>query len=310
MMPIGSLAERVRFPEAFVAALIIHLLALFLVEPIRGFLPASPDLQMVPVQPEPLQFTFVNLPDEVRVEENPDARFFSDADRLARADKPPEETGDSDIPQSEGNSSMIEITPPEPQETFVEPSTEVAEPQPPQPDPPPAGGPEPAPPQEPETDGPVRQPPADIEASPENRTEKILEALRDVAESKPGGFDTRFESRQPSRIWEFGGLSFETKNFEWGDYARRLQEIIRSNWRIPLSAQMGEIGKCRFRFTIERDGQLSSIELVKSSGIPALDNAAQQALQASSPVPPLPARFPKERETVTCGFYYNLRIDR
>ena len=141
MNPIGSLADRVRFPEAFVAALIIHLLAMFLVEPIRGLFPASPDLQLAPVQPEPLRFTFVNLPEEVRVEENPDARFFSDADRLARADAPPEETGDSDIPQSEGNSSMIEITPPEPEETFEETSTEGAEPQPPQPDTPPAGSP-------------------------------------------------------------------------------------------------------------------------------------------------------------------------
>jgi len=63
------------------------------------------------------------------------------------------------------------------------------------------------------------------------------------------------------------------------------------------------------RFVIEKDGTLSTIKILSESGVPAYDSAAQLALEASNPLPPLPSDFPKEREGVTGRFLYNIWND-
>jgi TonB family protein len=264
-----------------------------------------------------LQFTFVNLPDEVVVEENPDAPFWSDANREARSEEPPETVEEeSDLPYSEGNTDMVEITPAPsdgladvvgpPDEPVPEPEAVPEVPEPGESDGAPAAtevdpleGSRPVP----EPAEPLPEP----EPDPEARDARLLQALRDVSLYQPEGFDTKFDQRQRPKISEFGGLSFETKDFDWGDYARRILEIIRSNWRAPMAFRLGETGKCAFRFTIERDGTISVIEPHYSSGKAALDNAAEQALEASNPLPPLPADFPHSRERVTLHFLYGVR---
>ena len=312
MNTIGNLVDRIRFPQAFLIALVLHIL-LFLLFFLFGkeFLALATLAADEPLSltSDPIRFTFVDLPDELLVKENPDAKFFSDANREIRSEEPPAEAEESDLPFSEGNSSMVEITPPELDGFRTSDDIDAKNqlfPEPPDPEPEPEEtviDPEetfPGIPEEPRETGP----------EPLNRQERIRQALREVLRLKTQGFDTKFENQTRPKISEFGGLSFDTKDFDWADYARRLIEIIRHNWRIPLAVQHGESGKCAFRFTIERDGRISRIDPVYSSGKAPLDNAANQALQASNPVPPLPANFPGERENVTIHFYYNMRVER
>jgi TonB family protein len=321
-----SLIERVRLPQALAIALLLHLflgLLLFLGgDQILAFAMLEPE---PPAVPETMRFTFVDLPDEVVVDENPDAPFWSDENREARSEEPPETAAEeSDLPYSEGNTDMVEITPapsdgaaevtppPEPEpEPEPEPVREVQEPVEQETtttsaasDPLEGPGPEADPAPEPAEPNPEPQDDSEV------RDEQLLQALRDVSQYQPKGFDTKFDQRKKPKVSEFGGLSFETKDYDWGDYGRRLVEIIRANWRIPMAVRMGETGQCTFRFTIERDGFISSIEMVSTSDKAALDNAAEQALEASNPLPPLPANFPNASERVTVRFLYNLRIDR
>jgi protein TonB len=42
---------------------------------------------------------------------------------------------------------------------------------------------------------------------------------------------------------------------------------------------------------INRDGSIADVRIERSSGLPFVDRAAQRAVLASSPLPPLPADF-------------------
>ena len=139
------------------------------------------------------------------------------------------------------------------------------------------------------------------------------EAFRKALERlQSGSYDfSGFDNPSYLQSGNYGTLSFDTKGFDWGDYAREIYLIVKKNWydRIPIAAWYGQKGKVFIRFVIEKDGTITDLALLRSSDVSPLDRAAENAIRASSPLPPLPGNFPKDREGVTFGFYYNLPID-
>lgn len=109
---------------------------------------------------------------------------------------------------------------------------------------------------------------------------------------------------------ESGPLSFETQWYDWGDYAASMVSRIRVNWygNMPQQIRYGLKGVVTIRFTIHRDGHLTDVTILNSSGIPPYDAAAKLAIELSSPLRPLPKDFPNDTERVTCMFYYNMEI--
>ena len=57
-------------------------------------------------------------------------------------------------------------------------------------------------------------------------------------------------------------------------------------------------------FTVERNGSISILEMVKSSGTEAMDRAAREALTWSK-FEPLPEDFGRARVTMRITFHYN-----
>jgi periplasmic protein TonB len=110
---------------------------------------------------------------------------------------------------------------------------------------------------------------------------------------------------------ESGPVSFETQWYEWGEYANSMVRRIRYHWfnNMPALVRMGVKGVVRIRFTIERDGRITDITILSSSGHPPYDFAARKALELSSPLQPLPNDFPKDSERVTASFFYNMRAE-
>lgn len=106
---------------------------------------------------------------------------------------------------------------------------------------------------------------------------------------------------------ETGPMSFETQWFEWGDYATGMVARIRYHWysNMPQIIRTGLRGIVTIRFTIQRDGTITDVEIISSSGIPPYDNAAKRAIELASPLAPLPQNFPKPSERVTARFFYN-----
>ena len=109
---------------------------------------------------------------------------------------------------------------------------------------------------------------------------------------------------------EQGPLSFETQWYDWGEYAQGMVSRIRVNWyaNMPQIIRTGMKGVVTIRFTIHRDGRISDITILKTSGIPPYDQAARKAIELSSPLKPLPKDFPNPSERVTCMFYYNMEL--
>jgi TonB family protein len=109
---------------------------------------------------------------------------------------------------------------------------------------------------------------------------------------------------------EQGPLSFETSWYDWGDYAQSMVSRIRVNWyaNMPQLIRTGIGGVVTIRFTIQRDGRITDVTLLKTSGHPPYDFAARKAIELSSPFQPLPADFPNRDERVTVMFYYNTKV--
>ena len=104
-----------------------------------------------------------------------------------------------------------------------------------------------------------------------------------------------------------GPISFETQWFDWGEYAASMVNRIRVNWynNMPQIIQTGLKGVVFIRITIHRDGTITDVTILSSSGVPPYDFAAKKAIELSSPLNPLPKDFPNETERVTFGFFYN-----
>jgi len=100
------------------------------------------------------------------------------------------------------------------------------------------------------------------------------------------------------------GLLFDPQGADFTSWINHFKNEVYRNWIIPTPALMGFRGHVDFEFTVERDGSLSSLRLLKPSGTPALDRAAQNALQGSRFLP-LPSDFGPPRVTMQVGFYYN-----
>lgn len=67
--------------------------------------------------------------------------------------------------------------------------------------------------------------------------------------------------------------------------------------RYPTAARMrGDEGVAYLRIMINREGQVLSAKLERSSGVPALDKAAMEALNRAAPLPRIPPERPEELE--------------
>jgi len=102
-------------------------------------------------------------------------------------------------------------------------------------------------------------------------------------------------------------FTFDTKEYRYLIYNRRLKQRIESIWVYPRdAAAQGIYGDLVIRFTILKNGDLGSVELVRTSGHKSLDDAAIKALQDGAPYWPLPKEWAMEAYTIEGLFIYTL----
>lgn len=139
-------------------------------------------------------------------------------------------------------------------------------------------------------------------------------AIRDAGRASAGsggdGIDLGRLGGEQGFAAEQGPLSFETQWYDWGDYAQSMVSRIRVNWyaHMPQIIRTGMKGVVTIRFTIHRDGRITDVTILRSSGVPPYDLAARKAIELSSPLRALPKDFPNASERVTCIFYYNTEV--
>lgn len=81
---------------------------------------------------------------------------------------------------------------------------------------------------------------------------------------------------------------------------------LQSNKRYPAAARAaGQEGRVAVRFTVDRTGRVLSVQVVASSGAPALDEATR-AMLAGAQLPPFPPGMTQTQLTMTVGIQYAL----
>ncbi len=96
------------------------------------------------------------------------------------------------------------------------------------------------------------------------------------------------------------GGYLDVKNFCCPDYVATMVQLVRANW----DGRQEVPGDTMIKFTIQRTGLITDVQLERSSGYAALDLTAQRAVIDTRQLPPLPAEFPNPTLTVHLSFQY------
>lgn len=102
-------------------------------------------------------------------------------------------------------------------------------------------------------------------------------------------------------------VTFDAPELHHRGYMRRLKDKIESTWRYPEGAARRRIsGDLYITFSINRDGRLGEVKLIKTSGYRDLDEAAMEALKDAAPYWPLPDDWEGDELTIKGHFIYFL----
>lgn len=105
------------------------------------------------------------------------------------------------------------------------------------------------------------------------------------------------EEPQPPEQEEISPV--DTRNMSVDEYLENIKATIMSNWKVPSGLSNYE---CVITFQLNNDGQVTSIELYKSSGNETLDESSINAVQNSSPFAPFPASLQKDSIEIKMNF--------
>jgi TonB family protein len=103
---------------------------------------------------------------------------------------------------------------------------------------------------------------------------------------------------------QMGPLFFDPEGADFTAWINHFKNEVYRNWIIPQTALLGLHGHVDLEFTVERDGRLTNLRILKSAGNASLDRAAENAL-LSSRLMPLPGDFAPPRVTMQVSFFYN-----
>ncbi len=93
------------------------------------------------------------------------------------------------------------------------------------------------------------------------------------------------------------------KEPDFGPYMKELQRRIKMNWDPPKG---NESKRVILLFSIAKDGRLLNVSVHKSSGLPAADKAAIDAVKLTAPFRPLPPEYKNNSVDIQFTFDYNV----
>jgi protein TonB len=102
---------------------------------------------------------------------------------------------------------------------------------------------------------------------------------------------------------QMGPLFFDPEGADFTVWINHFKNEVYRNWLMPQAVLLGIRGHVDLEFTVERDGSVTNVRLLKSAGNPALDKAAANAIIASRFMA-LPSDFAPPRVTIQVSFFY------
>lgn len=114
-------------------------------------------------------------------------------------------------------------------------------------------------------------------------------------------------------VEDIGAISLSTYRWEWAPYINAMKNKLHRVWYAPTAYyKLGLIhGQTIIRYTIDRSGNITDMEVLDHNGHSSLENSSVSAIKALFPFLPLPENFPEETLTITVKLIYpNLRARR
>jgi protein TonB len=102
---------------------------------------------------------------------------------------------------------------------------------------------------------------------------------------------------------QMGPLFFDEAGADFTAWINHFSDEVYRNWIVPQAALLGLRGHVDITFTVDRGGAITRLNVLKSSGTPALDRAAVNALRGSRFLP-LPADYGPPEVTMEVTFFY------
>jgi TonB family protein len=104
-----------------------------------------------------------------------------------------------------------------------------------------------------------------------------------------------------------GGVSLDTKEIKYLSYFAHIKRRIERVWTYPPGAiANGLQGQLHLKFVLRNDGQVKTVELLRSSGYKVLDKEAWDAVVNGGPFGPFPPTIPDNELHITARFTYVL----
>ena len=113
------------------------------------------------------------------------------------------------------------------------------------------------------------------------------------------------ENYRAGTYFRRGRAPLQAKVFDIRPWAETVIERIEKNWIISSFREMPLEGMVTISVVVEKNGELSSIEIMNSSSSKTFEEAALNALNLSTPFPVLPHDFPDKNLSVEFEFQCN-----
>lgn len=106
-------------------------------------------------------------------------------------------------------------------------------------------------------------------------------------------FDRDAQGMQTSGVARVGAYSLNTWEWNYAPWMQAFENRLMANWMPPEARRLGLIwGKTVLKVVVEKDGTISTAEILETDGHESLHAASRAALVSSSPLIPLPSHFP------------------
>lgn len=128
---------------------------------------------------------------------------------------------------------------------------------------------------------------------------KSLRNLQQYLRNENFSNDTGGQAQQDATI------NFDSRGVDFGWWVRRFVAQVKGNWYIPQAAMVLK-GRVVITLFIHRNGTISDVTIVQSSGHASLDSAAANALRGSNPTVALPVEYPEDKVLFTVTFIYGV----
>jgi TonB family protein len=153
----------------------------------------------------------------------------------------------------------------------------------------------------------------DIEEYRTYEVEFIRAPVEDLnLDDEAGAGQTRLDEKNEEDIADVQDtISLDTKDKRYISYANIVKVRISKHWVYPAQAKEYLLeGMVKTLFSLERDGKMTRISIIKGSGYEILDNEVIRAITNAAPFPPFPDSISVTRLNIKADFDYRITTKR